>query len=177
MGLNEGKPFTHIFDPKGYGGYPPNYKKYFNELVSMGYIEENTNKPTETSLLLLQAYKELKRVFRGEEVKEWLFIDEGVEKLSLSLLKGLKGHRVRDDIYAQILIKARESASKYSMTNITNYVSLEKCLEILRNVGLIDLERGKWKTTEQGLEYVKRYLYFILFAMGGKEEDKWEILD
>jgi predicted transcriptional regulator len=175
--LNKGKSLYDVFDPKGFGGYSSDYKEYFDGLVSRGYIDENTRKPTKTGYLLLQAYKQLKRFLMNKKVKESVILDETVENLSLNLVKGIERYKVSEDIYAEILIKAKSELPISMMLIIRSYDALKKkYLPTLINAGLLECKKkSKYKTTNLGLEYIKWYLYFALFAMGGTNEDKWQI--
>jgi len=177
-GLSKGESLTKIFDPKG-RGYPHHYKKRFDDLVSMGYIKEDTHKPTETGLLFIQAYQPLRRLLRGKDVKEYLVPNEEVEDLSRSLLQKIK-RRVNYDIYTIILMEARLPKPKTRLMYKVgaNLKRINKLISTLTNAELLELtETGKYQTTDRGFEYIKRYLYFILFAMGGTKGNKWEILD
>jgi len=120
--------------------------------------------------------------FTGGLETEGLLLDSTVEAFSFYMFEGIvkepRRYRVIDDIYAQILLKTKQPTTKYDMFTVENYNQLNKHLSILTNAGLLECsEKSKFKTTSRGLEYIQRYLYFLLFAMGGINEDKWEILE
>jgi len=184
MALKKGISLQEIFDPNEKSLSTP-YRKYFNYLVSMGYIDENTRKPTETGLIFLKAYIPLRRLLRGKDVVEYLFLDVTVEDIAFDLFKNIKW-RNNFDIYADLLmVMKKEPKRKFELMEKArqNADSLNKNLSVLMDAQLITCtdnhksEMIKYGITDRGLDYINRYLYFILFCYGGIGEDKWKIIE
>jgi len=162
------------------GKYTWSYdKKHFNDLISMGYIEKDTRILTETGRLFLQAYESVRKLKMGEDVEEGIVLkNEETEEILINLLENIK-HRGVYDIYGAILIGSKEPKSPFGLIKAahTNHKLMKKYLPRLIEAQLIEKVDNKFKTTAKGLDYINHYLYFVLFSIGGKNEDKWEITE
>jgi len=184
LGLKEGVSLEKIFGPKGL--YLPSfYMENLDYLISIGYVDKDTNKPTETGLLFLHAYESLRKLLEDEDVEEYLVLDKGVKEFSLNLIKNIE-QRVDYDILSNILLEAKGSEYKsriikrvsLSFSQVNEY--LKKLTEARLIERIYDDKNPNnkiYKTTPQGLEYIQRYLYFILFARSNNPDEKWQILD
>ena len=184
LGLKEGVSLEKIFGPKGL--YLPSfYMENLDYLISIGYVDKDTNKPTETGLLFLHAYESLRKLLEGEDAEEYLVLDKGVKEFSLNLIKNSK-QRVNYDILSNILLEAKGSEHKSRIIKRVglSFSQTNEYLKKLTEARLIERiyddknpNNKIYKTTPQGLEYIQRYLYFILFARSNNPDEKWQILD